>query len=111
MNIYMVARWIPLGHNGTYHERGRFHTHGAFLNVENARAACAEANDNLRKQRHHENWYTDHRYLHHVISYKVRDYKEPAPSWCFGQRAKQCGDCAEFNGKFYCTMNCSGGAA
>lgn len=46
---------------------------GAFISIENARAACAEANENLKQHRHVEGWYSDHRYLHHVISYKVRD--------------------------------------
>lgn len=76
MKIYMVARWIPLANPLDRGYRARFHTMGAFLKVENARAACAEANKNLLAKRHSEGWYTDHRYLHHVISYKVRDVPE-----------------------------------
>lgn len=71
--IYMVARWVPLANPLDRGYRARFHTMGVFLDIENARAACLEANKNLLKHRHSEGWYTDHRYLHHVISYKVRD--------------------------------------
>lgn len=73
MKIYMVARWVQLGASAQHQTRARFHTMGAFLDIKNARAACKEANHNLLKHRHREGWYTDHRFLHHVISYKVRD--------------------------------------
>jgi len=78
MKIYMVARWVPLANPLDRGYRARFHTMGAFLDIENARAACLEANKNLLKHRNSEGWYTDHRYLHHVISYKVRD---ASPGW------------------------------
>ena len=75
MKIYMVARWYPLGDQARGC-RSRFHTAGAFLNIENARAACAEANANLLAHAYRENNYADHRYRHHVISYKVKDYNQ-----------------------------------
>lgn len=110
----MVACFKPNRIDGRYGfaNASRMHTHGVYLDKENARRRCNEMNAELEKSPHVERLPDGRlRYKNHVISYKVRDYKERPPYGYFGQRSQPCGDCDEMGGKFYCTMNCSGGAA
>jgi hypothetical protein len=66
--VYLVARY-----GETHMGRARFHTQGAWLNVENAREAARQANAQLIKHNTPLKPDGTPRFVFHVISYKIRD--------------------------------------